>query len=58
MTTVVKVVRNLYRDSVALMAIAAAVAARPGVATAALVMATEANIAMLRDARLLEAPRL
>ncbi len=52
--TVYKVVANLYRDSVALMTIAAEVAARDGIATASLVMATEANLAMLGEAGLLE----
>ena len=51
--TVYKVVANLYRDSVALMTIAAEVAARDGIAAASLVMATEANLAMLGEAGLL-----
>ncbi len=53
-STAYKVVRNLYRDSVSLMTIASAASARPGVATASLVMATEANMTMLRDAGLLD----
>jgi succinyl-CoA synthetase alpha subunit len=52
--TACKVIPSLYRDSVALMAIAAAVSARQGVQTASLVMATEANLSMLHEAGLLD----
>ncbi len=43
---------NLYRDSVALMRLAAALAARPGVARATAIMATPANCATLAAAGL------
>ena len=41
--------RSLYRDSVTLMRLAAALEARPGVARASAVMATPANLDMLAE---------
>jgi len=49
-----RILPNLYRDSVALMRVSAELAARPGVAEAAAVMATEGNLALLRESRLLD----
>ena len=49
-----RILRNLYRDSVALMRVSAELAARPGVAEASAVMATEGNLALLRESGLLE----
>jgi succinyl-CoA synthetase alpha subunit len=51
---VLRIVHDTYRDSVALMQLSARIAALPGVRQASLVMATEANLALLREARLLE----
>ena len=48
------VVPNLYRDSVSLMQLSAALAKLPGVEQASAVMATPANLELLRDAGLLE----
>lgn len=45
---------NLYRDSVSLMALSASLGKRAGVEQVSAVMATPANIALLREARLLE----
>jgi succinyl-CoA synthetase alpha subunit len=53
MTTVQKIVRNLYRDSVSLMQFSAQVAKLPGVQQASAVMATENNLSLLREAGLL-----
>ena len=47
-----RVVRNLYRDSVSLMQLSNALAALPGIVQASVVMATEANLALLRAAGL------
>jgi FdrA protein len=52
MASAVKVVRNLYRDSVFLMQLSAGIAKLPGVAQASAVMASPANIALLREAEL------
>lgn len=49
----VSIRKNLYKDSVALMRIAQAALARPGVRRATLVMGTPANQAILRTAGLL-----
>src|SRR6202011_5739561 len=46
------VVRNLYRDSVSLMQLSAGLAKLPGVAQASAVMASPANLALLREAEL------
>ncbi len=48
-----KIFRNLYRDSVSLMQISARIAKTPGVAQAQAVMASENNLALLREAGLL-----
>src|SRR5258706_14234418 len=45
--------RGVYRDSVVLMRVARALAERPGIESAALMMRTPANKALMRDARLL-----
>jgi FdrA protein len=49
-----KIVHNTYRDSVTLMQISAKIGALPGVLQASVVMATEGNLALLREAGLLE----
>jgi len=54
MVSAAKVVRNLYRDSVSLMRISAVLTELPGVRQASVVMATAANLAMLREAGLLD----
>ena len=54
MTTSHRIIRNTYRDSVALMQLSARIAALPGVQQASIVMATPANVALLREAGLLE----
>ncbi|MDE0214791.1 MAG: hypothetical protein OXN22_11980, partial [Deltaproteobacteria bacterium] len=53
MTTLTKVIRNCYRDSLSLMQLSAAAAETPGVDAAAVAMATDGNLALLRDAGLL-----
>jgi len=50
-----KIVANLYRDSVSLMQLSAALARMPGVEQASAVMATPANLDLLREAGLMEA---
>ena len=52
MATTHKLLSNLYRDSVSLMQLSATLAARPGVRHASAVMATEANLELLRAAGL------
>ena len=52
MASATRVVRNLYRDSVSLMQLSNALGALPGVVQASVVMATGANIALLRAVRL------
>ncbi|HSD43696.1 MAG TPA: acyl-CoA synthetase FdrA [Burkholderiales bacterium] len=47
-----RVVRNLYRDSVALMQLADGLSKLAGVERAAVLMASEANVALMRDAGL------
>jgi succinyl-CoA synthetase alpha subunit len=49
-----RILPNLYRDSVSLMQLSASVGKLPGVAQASAVLATPANIELLREARLLE----
>jgi len=49
-----KIVHNTYRDSVTLMQISARIAALAGVQQASVVMATEGNLALLREAGLLD----
>ena len=50
----VKIVPNLYRDSVSLMQLSAEIGKLPGVEQASAVMATPANLDLLREAGLLE----
>ena len=50
-----RVERGVYRDSVALMRVARALAERPGVESAALMIGTPSNKALMRDAGLLGA---
>ena len=54
MTTGTRIVADLYRDSVSLMKISAAVSALPGVVQASCIMATPANLDLLREAGLLK----
>jgi succinyl-CoA synthetase alpha subunit len=54
MPTGLRIVHNTYRDSVSLMQLSARIAALAGVDQASLVMATEGNLALLREAGLLE----
>lgn len=49
-----KIFPNMYRDSVALMQISAQLAEASGIHQASLVMATEANLELLRDAGLID----
>jgi len=49
-----KIIPNKYRDSVSLMQISAKIAALEGIQQASLVMATEGNLALLREAGLLD----
>ena len=56
MNTLTKVISNCYRDSLSLMQLSARVAETSGVDAAAVVMATDGNQALLRDAGLLTAP--
>lgn len=49
-----KVLPNLYRDSVSLMQLSASLGRLPGVAQVSVVMATPANVELLREAKLLE----
>src|ERR1700752_2174980 len=55
MTQCEKFIPNLYRDSVALMEVSARISQLPGVTGATVVMATEANIALLAEAGFLNA---
>ncbi len=49
-----RIIRNLYRDSVALMQLSARLSAISGVEQASAVMATEANLALLAEAGLVD----
>ena len=53
-----KIVPNLYRDSVSLMQLSAALTKLPGVEQASAIMATPANLELLREARLLNGDQL
>jgi succinyl-CoA synthetase alpha subunit len=53
-----KLVPNLYRDSVSLMQLSAALAKLPGVEQASAIMATPANLELLREARLLNGDKV
>jgi len=54
MPTATKVVRNLYRDSVSLMQLADGLGKLPGVERASVLMASEANLGLMREAGLLK----
>lgn len=54
MARVKKVFPNFYRDSVSLMQVSAKISARSGVTQASAVMASEANLELLREAGLLD----
>ena len=56
MATASKIVRNFYRDSVSLMQLSSRLAKLPGIVQASAVMASEANLALLREAKLLDEP--
>jgi len=53
-----KIVPNLYRDSVSLMQLSAALTKLPGIEQASAIMATPANLELLREARLLNGDKL
>ena len=53
MASATKIIRNFYRDSVALMQLSSSIAKMQGVRQASAVMASEANLALLREAGLL-----
>jgi FdrA protein len=53
MATAFRVVRNLYRDSVSMMQLSAMLRELPGVEQASAIMATPANLDMLRESGLL-----
>jgi FdrA protein len=52
MASAAKVIPNLYRDSVSLMQLSAALAVLPGIEQASAIMATPANLALLAEAGL------
>jgi len=52
MSVVVGIRRNMYKDSVSLMRLSSTLADRPGVREAAVVMGTEQNLDILREAKL------
>jgi FdrA protein len=54
MASATKVIRNFYRDSVSLMQLSARLAKLPGLEQASAIMASETNLALLREAGLLE----
>lgn len=54
MATASKIIRNFYRDSVSLMQLSSRLGKLPGIAQASAVMASEANLALLREAKLLD----
>jgi FdrA protein len=56
MTSATKVIRNFYRDSVSLMQLSARLAKLPGLRQASAIMASESNLALLREAGLVEGP--
>jgi succinyl-CoA synthetase alpha subunit len=56
MATASRIVPNSYRDSVALMQASAVLRGMPGVGEASMVMATESNLALLREVKLIEEP--
>jgi len=54
MVTASKIIRNFYRDSVSLMQLSSRLAKLPGLTQASAIMASEANLALLREAKLLD----
>lgn len=54
MASATKVIQNFYRDSVSLMQLSARLAKLPGLQQASAIMASEANLALLHEAGLLE----
>lgn len=54
MSAAIAVIRNLYRDSVALMQLSSQLAQMPGLAQASAIMASPANLALLREAGLID----
>ena len=56
MATASKIIRNFYRDSVSLMQLSSRLAKLPGMIQASAIMASEANLALLREAKLLSGP--
>jgi succinyl-CoA synthetase alpha subunit len=54
MAQTAKIIRNFYRDSVALMQLSARISKLPGVRQASAVMASANNLALLREAGLLQ----
>src|SRR5579872_7327888 len=54
MAQTAKIIRNFYRDSVALMQLSARISKFPGVRQASAVMASANNLGLLREAGLLE----
>jgi len=54
MAQVAKIIRNFYRDSVALMQLSARISNLPGVRQASAIMASPNNLALLREAGLLQ----
>ena len=57
MASVTKTIRNFYRDSVALMQLSSNLGKLAGVRQASAVMASEANLSLLREAGLLDGAR-
>ncbi|MFT5180711.1 MAG: FdrA protein, partial [Alphaproteobacteria bacterium] len=53
MTTGTRIIADLYRDSVSLMKISSSISSLPGVVQASCIMATPANLELLREAGLL-----
>jgi hypothetical protein len=53
MTTASKIIRNFYRDSVSLMQLSSRLARLAGVNQASAIMASDANLGLLREAKLL-----
>jgi FdrA protein len=51
MTTASKIIRNFYRDSVSLMQLSSRLARLAGVNQASAIMASDANLALLREAK-------
>ena len=54
MARTIHILQNSYRDSVSLMQLSAGLAAMPGITDASAVMATEGNLALLREVGLLK----